>query len=167
MSKFNDIYADLHPRMIRSTQARLNLQDDTTEQIVSDAFMDLHVALQKGTVINNPAGWLYTAIRIHYAKFLRTELRVKRGGRLQKLPLRSWIGYMAVDHPEFEAVDAADTWRALWTQLTETERQIASLVFMQEFTYVETADQLGVSVRTVERRAVHVRNRLRKLLPTL
>lgn len=167
MNKFDNIYADQHSRMIRYAQTRFDLRDDTAEQIVSDTFMDLHIALQKGVEINSPAGWLHAAIRTRYAEFLRVELRTKRGGQLQKFPLRSWENCMAIDHPEFEAIDAADTWRALWTQLTVAEQQIASLVFMREFTHTEAANQLSVSVRTVERRVVHVRNRLRELLPTL
>ena len=164
MSLFNEIYAAEYLKAIRFARNRCNLRDDMAEQIVSDTFLDLHKALGNEIEIENLTAWLRRTIQIRYAEFLRHKLRVKRGGRLQRHPLLLWGSDLAVEHPEFAAVDAADTLQSVWIHLTKAEQRIAEMVFMQELNQTEIADKLSITVRTVERRVNRVRNRLRILL---
>lgn len=135
------------------------------EQIVSDAFMDLHKALENNIEIKNPIAWLRATIHMRHAEHLRREHRIKRGGKLAKEPeLLEDRPDFAVKHPEFDAIDAADMLQSIWHRLTKAEQKIATMVFMQELNQTQVAIQLGVTLRTVERHVSRVRNRLRILL---
>ncbi len=164
MSVFDEIYATKYQEVCRFTQNRCGLQYDIAEQIVSDAFFDLYRALKDDTKIENPVAWLHKTIRIRRAEFLRHELRVKRGGRHRQQKLLDQGVGLAIEDQGFEAVDTADTFQFVWKRLTETEQEIAEMVFMQELNQTEIAHQLGITLRTVERRISRVRNRLRTLL---
>ena len=167
MKSFDEIYAAEHKRAVRFARHRCGLQRDIAEQIAADAFMDLHKALENETEIKNPIAWLRATIRMRNAEHHRHEHRVKRGGKFTKEPeLMESNCYpdLAVDHPGFDAVDAADLLQSIWHRLTEAEQKIATLVFMQELNQTQVAAQLGVTLRTVERHVSRVRNRLRILL---
>lgn len=167
MESFDKIYAASHAKMVRYARYRCGLQRDTAEEVVADAFMDLHKALSDEIEIENPAAWLCATINMRNAEHHRHEHRVKRGGKFTKeaeLIEADFCHDLAIDHPGFDAVDAADMLQSVWHRLTEAEQKIAALVFMQELNQTQVATQLGVSLRTVERRVSRVRNRLRTLL---
>ena len=167
MEPFDEIYIAEHARAVRFARHRCGLQRDIAEQIVTDAFMDLHRALENEVEIENPIAWLRATIHMRNAEHHRHEHRVKRGGKLTKQPeLMEADSYpdLAVEHPEFDAVDAADLLQSVWHRLTGAEQKIATLVFMQELNQTQVATQLGVTLRTVERHVNQVRNRLRTLL---
>jgi RNA polymerase sigma factor (sigma-70 family) len=164
MKSFNEIYAALYVNAVQFTRNRYNLRDDTAEQIALDAFVDLHEALQKDTEIKNPEAWLRKRILIHHVEHVRYEHRKKRGGEFARHGLTTNHPDLAIEHPGFKAVDAADTIQSIWHRLTEAEQKIANMVFMQELNQRQIAVQLGVTLRTVERHVSQVRNRLRTLL---
>lgn len=165
MRTFNEIYGTEHPQAIRYTQKFFwdNQDADAADQIVADAFFDLHKAMESGLKIKNPAAWLRSTIQLHRAEYLRRNLRVKRGGQHASVHLSSHAG-LATEDQEFEAVDTADSFQFIWKCLTEAEQEIAEMVFMREMNQTEVAQQLGVARRTVERRVHRVRQRLRILL---
>ena len=167
MSTFSEIYDAEYLTAIRFAQRHCGLQDDMADQVVSDTFLHLYNALENGIEIENPIAWLRKTICIRHAEFLRRELRVKRGGRFYRRELPLWGGTdLAIEHKGFETVDAVDTFQFIWDRLTEMEQRIAEMVFMRELNQSEIANQLGVTLRTVERRVNRVRNRLRTLLST-
>lgn len=165
MRTFSEIYDTEHPQAIRFIQKFFwNSQDvDAADQIVADAFFDLHKAMEKGHEIRNPAAWLCSVIRFHRAEYLRHNLRMKRDGQHASVRLSSNAG-LAIEDKEFEAIDTADLFQFIWKCLTEAEQEIAEMVFMREMNQTEVAQQLGVARRTVERRVHQVRQRLRTLL---
>ena len=164
MRTFSEIYNTEHPQAIRYTQKFFwdNQDADAADQIVADAFFDLHKAMESGLEIKNPAAWLRSTIQLHRAEYLRRNLRVKRGGQ-QPTATRSANG-VAIEDKGFEAIDTADSFQFIWKCLTEAEQEIAEMVFMREMNQTVVAQQLGVARRTVERRVHQVRQRLRTLL---
>ena len=160
--EFDKIYETQYQRMVCFARNCFNLQHDEAEEIVTDAFLDLHRAQEKGIEIECPAAWIRVALRVNYAKFLRHKLRVKRGGRFQKHRLIN--ADLLVEHREFDAIDITDMLQSVWDHLTEMDQKIATLIFMQEFSKLEVAKQLGIAERTVERRMNQIRKRLRVLL---
>ena len=164
MESFDEIYAAHYVNTVQFARNRCNLRDDTAEQIALDAFMDLHEALQKDTEIKNSEAWLHKRVLIRHVEHIRYGHRKKRGGEFAKHGLTANHPNLAIEHPEFEAVDAADTIQSIWHRLTEAEQKIAEMVFMQELNQRQIAVQLSVTLRTVERHVSRVRNRLRTLL---
>ena len=164
MKSFDEIYAARYANAVQFARNRCNLRDDTAEQIALDAFADLHKALQKDAEIKNLEAWLCKRILIHHVEHVRYEHRKKRGGEFTRHGLTANHPDLAIEHPEFKAVDAADTIQSIWHRLTKAEQKIAKMVFMQELNQREIAAQLGVTLRTVERHVSRVRNRLRTLL---
>lgn len=167
MIPFDEIYIAEHARAVRFARHRCGLQRDIAEQIVTDAFMDLYKALENEVEIENPIAWLRATIHMRNAEHHRHEHRVKRGGKFTKQPElmeADFYSDLAVEHPGFDAIDAADSLQSIWHHLTEAEQKIATMVFMQEINQTQIATQLGITLRTVERRVNRVRNRLRTLL---
>ena len=164
MATFDEIFAAEYSRAVRFAHRRCGLPHDVAEQVASDAFVDLSQALQHGEVIENPVAWLRGSIHQQHANHVRHITRTKRGGELTRLPELFEDPNLAVDHHEFETVDAVDALQAVWHRLTEIEQKIAETVFMQELTHTQAADKLGISVRTVERRVHQIRTRLRTFL---
>jgi len=166
MRTFSEIYDAEHPRAIRFTEKFFwdSRDADAADQIVADAFFDLHKAMEGGLEIKNPAAWLHSTIRLRRAEYLRRNLRVKRDGQYTLMHLSSKNTSLATEDKEFEAVDTVDLFRFTWKCLTEAEQKIAEMVFMREMNQTEVAQQLGVARRTVERRVHQVRQRLRTLL---
>lgn len=164
MRTFNEIYATEHPQAMRYTRKFFwdNQDADAADQIVADAFFNLHKAMESGLEIKNPAAWLRSTIRLHRAEYLRRNLRVKRGGQ-QSTATRS-ANSVAIEDRGFEAIDTDDSFQFIWKRLTEAEQEIAEMVFMREMNQTVVAQQLGVARRTVERRVHQVRQRLRTLL---
>jgi len=166
MQTFNEIYAEEHSKAIhyarRFFSGAEGKNNDVADQIVTDAFVNLHATMKSGRQILTPTAWLCSAIQTLRADFIRRSLRGKRSGHRVSMPLLS--DALAIDDRGFEAVDDADSFRFVWARLTEAERTIAKMVFMQGMHQTAVAKQLGVSRRTVERQVHQVRQRLRSLL---
>lgn len=167
MRTFDEVYAEEHPSAIRYAQKFFwgRKEDDIADQIVADVFFDLHRAMESGLKLQTTAAWLRSAIQIKLADYLRHSLRKKRGGQQVSVSLSPSAG-LAIDDPGFEAIDNADLIRVALASLTETEREIADMVFMQRMHQTSVAEHLGVSRRTVERQVHQVRQHLRTLLST-
>jgi RNA polymerase sigma-70 factor (ECF subfamily) len=103
-------------------------------------------------------GWLR---RILYHLYI-DEIR-RRRGRGQQQDIMAFV-----DHPELSvaAVDRAAAWdfvRAIHT-LSAEHRQILLLVGLEELSYREVADELGIPLGTVMSRLARARERLRSLI---
>lgn len=159
---FDELYTTQYQTAMRHAEIACGLHDDHAEQIVSDAFFELHQALEKGLEIEHPAAIVCKQVRIQAALCVRRECRTRRGGGRTQYSLRSRD--LCVEHTGFAEVDAKDTVEKAWVHLTEMERKIATLVFMQSYSQPEAAQQLGMSLRTVQRNVRQLRSKLRELL---
>jgi len=155
------LYADYYDQAVRHTEKHYNLKDDQAEQIVIDAFLALHHALERTIEIKFPLGFLHRQIKIKMAQYLRDELLARRGGTLTKHSLTE--RNLPTTDPNFDAVDARDTVEAVWHKLTETEQQIATAVLINGDTQYGTAIKLNLTLRTLERRLRRLRLKLRIL----
>jgi len=162
MTTFDELYSAHYETVRRHAEIACGLNDDQAEQLATDAFYDLHQALERGVEIEHPAALLCKQVRIRAALYARRECRVRRGGRLMKHDLKT--NYLAVEHKGFESVDAKDTVEKLWVHLTEMEKKIATLAFMQDYTQREIAQMLEMPLRTVQRNVTKLRRKLRALL---
>jgi len=159
---FDELYTTQYQTAMRHAEIACGLRDDHAEQIVSDALFELHRALEKGLEIEHPAAIVCKQVRIQAALRVRQECRTRRGGGRIQYSLRSKD--LCVEHTGFAEVDAKDTVEKAWAQLSEMERKIATLVFMQSYSQPEAAKQLGMSLRTVQRNVRQLRSKLRELL---
>jgi len=159
---FDELYTTQYRTAICHAEIVCRLRDDYAEQIVLDAFFELHQALEKGLEIEHPAAIVCKQVRIQAALRVRRECRTRRGGERTQYSLRSKD--LCVEHTGFAEVDAKDTVEKAWAQLSEMERKIATLVFMQSYSQPEAAGQLGMPLRTMQRNVRQLRSKLRELL---
>jgi len=159
---FDELYSTQYQTAMRHAEIACRLPNDRAEQVVTDAFFALHQALERGLEIEHPAAIVCKQVRTEAALYRRKACRVRRGGGRKEYGIRPKD--LGVVHPGFAAVDAKDTVEKAWVHLTEMEKKIATLAFMQNYSQPEVARQLGMSLRTVQRNVRQLRSKLRELL---
>lgn len=157
---FEEIFHQNFTRAIRYTKRlHLELNDDDANQIVTDSFIKLLKRMQAGHEIRHPNAWLRHVIHHRYATYVRHQTSLKRG--------RGWQQSrrpVVIEHVDFALVDNLDTLQVLIDRLAPAVQNLAELILVQELTCAEVAKQLGISLRTAERRIARLRKTIRALV---
>ena len=131
------------------------------QDLTQDLFVDLFVALEKGTPVTSEQGWLYTVAGRSVANYWRREHRsvsVDVGSDLNveaNVPSRDL-------NPEMQAVNKQQVERvAAGLRRLPKEHRLCIHLRMQGLRYREIARVLGVSTSTAAERLCVAVNRLR------
>ena len=127
------------------------------EDLVQDC---LEAALKRKASLQDPArlrGWLFSILNNLFL------MRLRSNARTQALPLDDFTDSLAASAPPQDRDTARDLARAM-AKLSVEHRQILLLLNVEEYTYQEVADTLGVPIGTVMSRLARARRRLRALL---
>jgi len=127
------------------------------EDLVQDC---LEAALKRKASLQDPArlrGWLFSILNNLFL------MRLRSNARTQALPLDDFTDSLAASAPPQDRDTARDLVRAM-AKLSAERRQILLLLNVEEYTYQEVADTLGVPIGTVMSRLARARRRLRALL---
>jgi RNA polymerase sigma factor (sigma-70 family) len=165
---FDEIYRQYRDRAINLALSRYGLIYDDAEAIATDAFMLLKATMDKGKKVRNLDGWLRRQIAICAYDLLKRKDQIKRGGkgRLKSVnPCRRVTFLDIADrhncYVEFENThDVA----LVLTQLTEENRRMVKLSYMEEINQETVARMFGISTRSLERRLRSLRKRLSRSL---
>ncbi len=156
---FEEIYQRDFAKAVRYTRQHYRLNEDDANRIVSDAFLKLLRVLQAGKEVKHPNAWLRRVIRSRLVDHIRHKNRIKRGRGWRRI-----YSELPVEHKDFAVIDSMDTIEVLLSQLAPAMRELANLVLVEDLSYVEAAKRLNISIRTAERRMIHVRNKLHALI---
>lgn len=140
-------FEELRGRVLGAVRARVGsaLDDADLEACYSQAWQGLYAAIVDGEEIQSPAGWL---ILVTYRRAI-DEQRARRHSA-ELLP------DAAADDPDF-AADLDDRLKlqrlieGLSVDLSERERQAASLCYLQGLTREEAARRMGIAPRRMEK----------------
>ena len=127
------------------------------EDLVQDC---LEAALKRKASLQDPArlrGWLFSILNNLFL------MRLRSNARTQALPLDDFTDSLAASAPPQDRDTARDLVRAM-AKLSAEHRQILLLLNVEEYTYQEVADTLGLPIGTVMSRLARARRRLRALL---
>jgi RNA polymerase sigma-70 factor (ECF subfamily) len=130
--------------------------DDLVQDCLERALSRWHLRRAEG----NLRGWLYTIL---YNRFLSDQLRQKRRGAHDPLTERIEAELPQVKGGQEQALEHRDLLRA-FAALPEEQRSVLFLVGVEDLSYDETAQVLGVPIGTVMSRLSRGRERLRQFL---
>lgn len=156
---FEEIYQRNFEKAVRYTRQHYRLNEDDANKIVSDAFLKLLRGLQAGKEVKHPNAWLRRVIHSHLVDHIRHKNRIKRGRGWRRI-----YSELPVEHKDFAVIDSMDAIEVLLSQLTPAMRELANLVLVDNLSYVEAAKRLNISIRTAERRTIHVQSKLHALI---
>lgn len=138
------VYRAEAPRLMRALRRKIWLEDERSE-LVQEAFLRL-VAARSGAARTNPSAYLQGIVRHLLAD------RVRRWARLRAFALAAEATDVEPPSPEAlaEFGQMRDRYRAAVDALPPRTRQVYSLHRAEELEYRVIAEQLGISIRTVE-----------------
>jgi RNA polymerase sigma-70 factor (ECF subfamily) len=150
------IVAEL-PRLRRHTVHLLYNHTDA-DDLVQDC---LETALRERASLQDPTklrSWLFSILNNLFLMRLRSNVR-----RKQALPIEDFADSLAASASPEDYDAARDLARAM-AKLSIEHRQILLLLNVEEYSYREVADTLGLPIGTVMSRLARARRRLRALL---
>lgn len=120
---------------------------EVAEDAVQEAFLALVRERRRGTVIDEPAAWLFRVVRNRVRDSQRREKRVRERQTAVATPDR---GRTEADPLETE--ERTDTVARLLDGLDTATREVLTLSVIEGKTYRQIAELTGVSLATVSRR---------------
>lgn len=157
----SDLHDDLRPRAFAIAYRMLGSVSDA-EDVVQDAFLKMHQALQRGEEIRSPQAYISTLV----TRRAIDQLRSARARREQYVG--EWLPEpVAIDSPPDEQVATADSlslaFLVVLESLTPAQRAAFLLHEVFDYPYDEVAGIIGTSVDSarhlVSRARAHVRER--------
>ncbi|MEE4116302.1 MAG: RNA polymerase sigma factor [Marinilabiliaceae bacterium] len=142
-----------------SFSASLCCSEDEAEDLVQDTFLKLHLAKEKGDIIENTRSWLFTVL---YNAFLSTRKRSLKLGEI-----RESISYFSEKSTdplmELELLEKKLLIRKEMQFLKENDRQIL-ILYSEGLDYLEIAERMNIGRNYVGSYISRARNRLIKRL---
>jgi RNA polymerase sigma factor (sigma-70 family) len=139
------LYRAEAPRLVRMVRGKLRNPEESLE-LVQDAFVRFAAARPDGP-LRRPEAFLQRIVR---------NLLINRSKRLAKRPMHIPITdeiEIAVPPAQATAIELKemrDQYRAIVATLPPRTREVFLLHRVEELQYIEIAERLGISVRTVE-----------------
>ncbi len=122
------------------------------EDVLQDVFLAYYRELQKDTTIRHIRAWLLTATRNHCINLLRDNRR-------------EWLTeevMLQTDSNPTDEVEGDDVVARALSVLSEAERLVFSLHYLDGYTYKEIATGLDIPIGTVQTRCHTARKKLRR-----
>jgi RNA polymerase sigma factor (sigma-70 family) len=129
---------------------------DRAEELVQQAFLELHEALRSGREVRNPAAWTFIAVR----NAIYRQIRDHRRRPVELLPADVLDSYPA---PEPGAEGHADDLTHLFHLLSRREEEVL-LLRLLSLKYEEIASELGISAKAVSTLLSRAVQKLRRAL---
>ena len=146
-----------------ASDVRRYLRRRAGEQVADEVLADVMTVLWRrldDVPTDEPLAWCYGVARRCLANHLRAEKRrLKLVERLAAQP--------AYDGQPAESSDAEDELRAALASLTDDDREVLTLRYLEELSSAEAAAVLGISGDALLKRQVRALKRLRSLLDDL
>lgn len=158
LESFEKLFKQYHPALVAYAHQYLKSKEDAME-VVQDVFMSIWKR-DDLTFDNNLKGYLYTATR-------NKSLNALQKKKLPTVSFSAAIHDGQTDNPSDEALEVEELKAELYDEiynLPEKCRQIFLLSRQQGKTYNEIAEQLNISVKTVENQISIALKRLRRRL---
>lgn len=149
-------FFERHHAALLSFLARRGLPDAVADDLVQQAFVHLWEHRERLDPARSARAYLY---RIVHSKALN---HFRDTARLEEIPEEGILDFSEADAASLAAVQEAVA--AAIRALPEGRRAVFELCFLQELTYREAAEALGLSIKTVEHQMGHALKALRARL---
>ncbi len=142
-------------RMWRFTRDRVSL-----DELVHEVFVEAYMSLRGFKRVAPFLHWLNRiATRVGY-RFWKKQKR----DALLAVPLQDWDGVVDPNADALEAAEAAETVHCLLAQLRPRDRLVLTLMYIEELSVANVAEQTGWSKTMVKVQAHRARKKLKKLI---
>lgn len=154
--EFAESYNDYYPVVFSSLYTKIGNAEDARD-LCQNLFVKFYEKLDE---IENRRKWLYGAIRLELLSFYRKKRRdnIDIDNLFNDVRLTFVNGFRDVRIIINEAIENIDNFS------NERERTLFDLIAIHNFTYEETASQLGLSKRQVRYRYSLIVNRIQDYL---
>lgn len=160
-AEINALYRREAPRLLRFFGRRTGAGVDTAD-LVQETFLRFMRGMPARTV-EKPTAYLHRIAR--NLLFDRTRYRGRRGAFLTPLPIDDVsLSVPPTQSHLIEASQMMDSYRQAVEALPPRTRQVFLLHRVDELSYKAIAEQLGISVRTVEWHITEALMRIRRIL---
>ncbi len=156
MSNFGQLISDNIPRLRRYARALVrdvDLADDLVQDCLERAWSRQHLWHDRGEI----RPWLFTILHNIYANAAR------RYNRAPSMVSMDACHEQGAEPAHDQSLSLGELERSL-SELPENQREVLLLVGLEQFSYEETAQALGVPVGTVMSRLSRARTKLRKVM---
>jgi len=143
---------------------RFSRNSNQLEELVHDVFVEAYVSL-KGFKAKAPfSHWLNRiATRVGYRLWKKQKRQTER-----ETPLQDWDQFLQDDRPaSWEPREASEMLHGLMAQLRPRDRLVLTLMYLEELSINEIADQTGWSKTMVKVQVHRARKRLKALMVSL
>ena len=149
---FTEVYSDNYPKVFSAVYVRVCNRDDACD-ICQEVFYRLY---QKFDQVENTQRWLFTALKLVVLEYYRRKGKddVDIDGELNDVALTFVNGFRDARIIIGEAIENTGNF------LDESEKIIFDLIAVHNFSYKETARELGMTRRQVEYRYTQMVNRI-------
>lgn len=154
-TELETVYMSCHRRLVRIAATLLGDTDDARDT-VQDVFLNI---IEKPVATDKPEAYLTMAVRNRALDRLRSLSRRQRVERM--LPLDDDILLSVVDGDDDMADTVAEVNNFVANVLSTSVKNVVEEVFYRRHSYREAADNLGISVSTVNKHVVSALRLLR------
>lgn len=164
--KFEEMFAQMYPK-VRAFALKILKSEEDAEDIVQDVFAKLWESPELWMERDTPASYIFTMARNSILNFLRHQsVKIQAHEEIAAESSRSFIGQEDFYH-QIYAKEIELTARLLLEAMPEQRRRVFLKSRVEGKSNQEIADELQISVRTVERHIYLVLQELRKVLLSL
>lgn len=142
-----------HARLIGAARALVR-NDAAAEDISQEAFVEAYISLPKLKRPESFPAWLFGIMRHRALNYLRSA------GREVAVP------HVAANQaaPNCSSSDASAELREKLDELPERDREVLAAKYLQDLSYREIAETLGITVNAVRVRCCRAKQKLRELI---
>ena len=166
LTKAANIAAEHHDSLFRWAMALNGRDRDAASELVQQVYLEVMEGRTKILQVDEPRPYLFGIARRLLASQRRRQSIFGRLLRLDFLPQPTGNGGQSQDEQRLAGERLAATRRAM-SHLSPKQAQIATLVFMEEFTVEEAAEVMGVGIGSARTHYHRAKERLATLLEAI
>jgi len=139
------LFEELESALIRYAYGIVHRRE-VAEEIVQDGFLKLH---KHWDSVENPQAWIYRSVRNLALNHLRKSNREVDTDKVVDIS-------EGAPENSLERMEALGNMRMLMTELPEKEKELVKLKYIDECSYTEIAEKVGISVGNVGYKLHHI-----------
>jgi len=159
----DEIYLFYYPRLYSFAKGFLKVEDDIND-ILQDVFIKLWENRKKIKNTETFNGWIFTITKNGIISYFREKIKLNKF-ELRVKEMATSEAYLLDDKTEYK--DIKEKVDQLINQLPDKRKQVFKLSREQGLSHKEIANQLGISIKTVEDHITHASKFLRAHLKAL
>lgn len=158
-----ECYNEYRIRLFNYCLSRLDGSREAADDCVQETFVVFYDKLLDGEEFENPRAFLYRTAD----NFVKREKRKEAVELRREVPLES-VSHIGVEDDEYacrlDGIDLEECAERLISLLSDEEKELYALRYMQKIGVEEIAERLGISRPAASMRLVRLRNKIKDMV---